>query len=135
MEPKHKINENSKFFDIQNQNNDSIDPKTFNDSSKKNVFLVSNQNNRFKTELVRNNWKTILDVAMKRKTFDNFENERLSYSNNFSSMNSQQHNHDDVYATDKENWVYFFIIISVVVILSIIFCFLVYWFFPQLKPT
>ncbi|CAF1016805.1 unnamed protein product [Brachionus calyciflorus] len=48
-----------------------------NQESKKTSFLVPNQHNRFKTELVRNNWKTILDVAMKKKKFDNFDNERI----------------------------------------------------------
>lgn len=133
MEPK-QTSENDNSVVNPSKNLDSTNAKFGQDSSKKTVFLVNNQNNRFKTELARNNWKTILDVAMKRKNFDNFDNERLSFSNNFSSMNSQQYNPGEIYASDKENWIYFFIIISIVVILSILFCYLVYSFFPQFKP-
>ncbi|RNA26268.1 hypothetical protein BpHYR1_025121 [Brachionus plicatilis] len=90
MESK-QLNELDKPQSNQSQILDNTGAKMINESSKKTVFLVNNQNNRFKTELARNNWKTILDVAMKRKNFDNFDSERLSFSNNFSSMNSQQY--------------------------------------------
>lgn len=86
---------------------------------------------RQRAEQVRKNWKVVLDVALKKKN-ELVENE---VNMNFGGNNGR-HSFDntrEIYATDKENWIFFSIIISIVIIFSVIFCFVVYWFFPQFR--
>lgn len=83
---------------------------------------------RFRSETVRKNWKLVLDVAMNKR------NEALldqGVTLNMSSFSQPQN--QEIYASEKENWIYFSIIISTVVILSILFCYLVYSFFPSFR--
>lgn len=91
---------------------------------------------RFRSEAVRKNWKIVLDMAMKKRQFDFVDNDNInSFSvNTFNHSNSvvQSASHD-IYASDKENWIYFSIILAVVIGLSILFCYLVYSFFPHLR--
>jgi hypothetical protein len=85
-------------------------------------------NDRFKSETVRKNWKNVLDVAMKKK------NELMENDMNSSSMNRSSYAEPrEIYATDKENWIFFSIIIAIVIVVSVLFCFIVYWFFPQFR--
>ena len=89
-------------------------------------------NDRFKSEIVRKNWKTVLDVALKKKN-ELIENEMNMNFNSALSNRSYIETSHEIYATDKENWIFFSIIISIVIILSVLFCFIVYWFFPQFR--
>jgi hypothetical protein len=68
----------------------------------------------------KQNWDLIIS-ALKSKANDGAD----PFSNPFHTRVNYLH------ATDKENWIFFSIIISVVIALSILFCFLVYKFFPK----
>ena len=80
-------------------------------------------NGNFRSEVVRKNWKTVLDVALDKRGFPNDEtNFNLNSSNNVPN--------NDIFVSEKFNWIFFAIIMSILIILSIIFCGLVYKFFP-----
>ena len=85
---------------------------------------------RFKSEMVRKNWKNVLEVALKNKNLIENESAALNSSTN---ANQSFSGNREIYATNKENWIFFSIIISIVIILSVLFCFIVYWFFPQFR--
>ncbi len=95
-----------------------------NENNKRPSLTQANANNRFKSELVRKNWKTVLDVAITKKNFENFEND--------SSLNAAN-NYQQIFLSEKFNWIFFAIIISILIILSFLFCSLVYIFFPQYR--
>jgi hypothetical protein len=119
-------------------------PSKLNSILSKNVNIINKNNEpamsgvggtgeRFKSEAVRKNWKTVLDVAMKKKN-ELLENEMSTNLN--SSLNARSFMMDEnreIYATDKENWVYFSIILIIVIALSVLFSFIVYSFFPQFR--
>lgn len=87
-----------------------------------------NSDGRLKSEIVRKNWKTLLDVAIAKRQFQN--------GHEFSSLSMHSdgpYQSREIYATNKENWIFFTIILSIVIILSIIFCCLVYLFLPQFR--
>jgi hypothetical protein len=89
-------------------------------------------NDRLKSELVRKNWKTVLDVALKKAAMENeMSGAGVGGGGGLNRLNSAHPR--EIYATDKENWVFFSIILTIVVILSVLFCFVVYWFFPQFR--
>lgn len=99
-----------------------------------NSNLNNDEAKRFRSETVRKNWKIVLDMAMKKRTFDtDFMDRSESVSFNVGGFNNNQAANQEIYASDKENWIYFSIIITTVVILSILFCYLVYSFFPNLR--
>lgn len=83
--------------------------------------LTSESNIRLQSELVRKNWKNVLDVAKKNK--DIF-NDSTSYNN---------YHQNDMFMSEKFNWIFFSIIMSILVIFSIIICFCVYYFMPQFR--
>ena len=87
---------------------------------------------RFSSEKVRKNWKTVLDVALIKRSelVDNEANFNSSLSNHRSFILEENR---EIYATNKENWIYFSIILAIVLALSVLFCFMVYWFFPQFR--
>ena len=80
-------------------------------------------NGNFRSEVVRKNWKTVLDVALDKRGFPNDET-----NFNLNSPNNVPNN--DIFVSEKFNWIFFAIIMSILIILSIIFCGLVYKFFP-----
>lgn len=86
---------------------------------------------RMRAETVKKNWKIVLDMAMKKRTDgDYFDRSESVALNSFNSSLPPSH---EIYASEKENWIYFSIIIATVVFLSILFCYLVYSFFPSFR--
>jgi len=88
-----------------------------------------NAANSFRTETVRKNWKTVLDVAMTNRNFPNNNLDNLN-RNRDGSVN---YHSNDIFVSDKFNWIFFAIIISLLVILSVFFCSLVYFFLPKFR--
>ncbi len=86
-----------------------------------------NAANSFRKENVRKNWKTVLDVAMTNRNFpsNNLENRNLDGSLNYQN--------NDIFVSEKFNWIFFAIIISLLVILSVLFCSIVYFFLPKFR--
>ena len=70
------------------------------------------------------NLDTVLNSLKSNNNLD--ADDSLLESNNFFEPRNY-----NLQASDKENWIFFSIIISVVIALSILFCFLVYKFFPK----
>lgn len=131
----NKIAEKEKEANTNQQDSINSDP---NSSSKPLITPANktpNTNNapRFKSEVVRKNWKTVLDVALKEKSRLNDFSDSVNLNNNLNGFNPV--NHNAIYATNKENWIFFSIIISIVILLSIMFCLLVYKFFPQFRSN
>lgn len=86
-----------------------------------------NAANSFRSETVRKNWKTVLDVAMTNRNFPEGPGRSLDTNGpNF-------HQNNDIFVSDKFNWIFFAIIMTLLIILSIIFCSLVYFFLPQFR--
>lgn len=86
---------------------------------------------RARQETVKKNWKIVLDMAMKKRNDADFYDRSESVALNMSSAYSPQN--QEIYASEKENWIYFSIIIATVIFLSILFCYLVYSFFPSFR--
>lgn len=87
---------------------------------------------RFRSETVRKNWQTVLDLALKKRSDIDFLDRCESVGLSGISQNQPS---QEIYASEKENWIYFSIIIATVIILSILFCYLVYSFFPTLRAN
>jgi hypothetical protein len=85
-----------------------------------------NAANSFRSETVRKNWKTVLDVAMTNRSFPEAGGRSVDGGPNF-------HHNNDIFVSDKFNWIFFAIIMTLLIILSIIFCSLVYFFLPQFR--
>jgi hypothetical protein len=85
----------------------------------------TNNRNRFKSEEVRKNWKRVLDFALMKKSYD----EQNSVEGSF-MLNAHQH---QIFASTKESWFYFVFILSIVIILSVLCCCLIYLFFPRFR--
>jgi len=113
------------------------------DASKPTSGSATNPNNnnnnndeaerRIRAETVKKNWKIVLDMAIKKRNDTDFYDRSESVALNMSSFNSSQPQSHEIYASEKENWIYFSIIIATVVFLSILFCYLVYSFFPSFR--
>ena len=111
--------------------NDSTKPIV----SKTDTPVGSALTNQMRSELVRKNWKTVLDVAMNKRKFDNLNDNIESTTINLNNANNMSLNYtrQNMFADEKFNWIFFAIIISFLIILSILFCSLVYAFFPQFR--
>jgi hypothetical protein len=83
----------------------------------------NNQNN-VRQEKVKQNWDILISALRSKANIDS-DDPFLETNGNFQSR------HNYLHATDKENWIFFSIIISIVISLSILFCFLVFKFFPK----
>lgn len=83
--------------------------------------LVNESNIRFQQELVRKNWKNVLDVARKNRDLID------------TGSSSQYHHQNDMFSSEKFNWIFFSIIMSILIIFSIVICFCVYYFMPQFR--
>ena len=84
-----------------------------------------NAANSFRSEAVRKNWKTVLDVAMTNRNFPNAD---------LGSIHSPQNYHNnDIFVSEKFNWIFFAIIMTLLIILSVVFCSLVYFFLPKFR--
>jgi hypothetical protein len=81
-------------------------------------------NPNIRQEKVKQNWDIIISALRSKATMDS-DDPFLEMNGNFQSR------HNYLHATDKENWIFFSIIISIVISLSILFCFLVFKFFPK----
>ena len=81
----------------------------------------TNPNDRLKSKLAKKNWQTVMNVAVVKEKM------------NESSAAGFNPPYDNIYATSKENWTYFSIILFVVTFLSIVICFLVYLFFHKFR--
>ena len=97
-----------------------------------------NAANSFRTEVVRKNWKTVLDVAMTNRNFPT----NNDMGNNFNSRaidgsfsNGYRNPQNDIFVNEKFNWLFFALIVSLLVILSIVFCSLVFFFLPKFRIT
>lgn len=83
--------------------------------------LVNESNIRLQSELVRKNWKNVLDVAKKNKDLFN------------DGATANYHHQNDMFVNEKFNWIFFSIIMSILVLFSIVICFCVYYFMPQFR--
>lgn len=95
---------------------------------------VGGDDARLRAEAVKKNWKIVLDMAMKTKRNDggDYFDRSESIALNMSAFGGGTATRE-IYASEKENWIYFSIIIATVVFLSILFCYLVYSFFPSFR--
>jgi hypothetical protein len=85
---------------------------------------TSTFNSNIRQEKVKQNWDIILNALRSKANMSEADDPFLE-SNNF------QARHNYLHASDKENWIFFTIIISIVIMLSILFCYLVFKFFPK----
>ena len=92
---------------------------------KQSFSSLTNNENRFKSEEVRKNWKRVLDFALMKNNYD----EQNSVEGSF-MLNAHQH---EIFASTKESWFYFVFILSIVIILSVLCCCLIYLFFPRFR--
>jgi hypothetical protein len=83
--------------------------------------LTNESNIRFQSELVRKNWKNVLDIAKKNRDMGD------------SISSSHYHHQNDMFSNEKFNWIFFSIIMSILIMFSIIICFCVYYFMPQFR--
>ena len=83
-----------------------------------------NNPNNMREEKVKQNWDIIISALRSKANMDP-DDPFLEMNGNFQSR------HNYLHATDKENWIFFSIIISIVILLSILFCYLVFKFFPK----